>query len=114
MTAEEFRGLALAFPGATEGEHMSHPDFRVGGKIFATLGPEGDWGMVKLPLDLQGSLEAEAPGVFEAFGGSWGRQGCTRVWLAAVDESTVEKALSAAWRRTAPRRLVEEVDGEFP
>ena len=51
MTADEFRGLALDLPEAVEGAHMGHPDFRVGGKIFASLGPDEAWGMVKLPPD---------------------------------------------------------------
>ncbi len=53
MTAKQFRRLALGFPEATENEHMGHPDFRVRGRIFATLGPDEDWGMVKLTPEQQ-------------------------------------------------------------
>lgn len=48
MTAAEFRILALSLPEATEAAHVGHPDFRIRGKIFATLGPDEAWGMVKL------------------------------------------------------------------
>jgi hypothetical protein len=40
MTVDEFRSLALGFPGTVESAHMNHPDFRAGGRIFATLGPD--------------------------------------------------------------------------
>jgi hypothetical protein len=53
MTQDEFRALALELPGAIEDSHMGHPDFRIGGRIFATLGPKPDHGMVKLPIDTQ-------------------------------------------------------------
>ena len=58
MTADEFRSLALSFPETSENAHMGHPDFRVRGKIFATLGPDEDWGMVKLTTDQQARLSA--------------------------------------------------------
>jgi hypothetical protein len=112
MTADEFRRLALDLPGASEAAHMGHPDFRVGGKIFATLGPDGDWGMVKLTPDQQASFRRLEPAVFEPFAGAWGRRGCTRVWLAAAQELTARQALVAAWRNTAPKRLAQEYDEE--
>jgi hypothetical protein len=110
MTAGEFRALALGLPEAAEAGHMGHPDFRVRGKVFATLGPDGDWGMVKLTPDEQGLFVRTAPGVFAPFNGAWGRRGCTRVTLAAADEPTVRQALAAAWRNTAPKRLAAEWD----
>ncbi len=63
MTADQFRKLALRLPEALEGEHMGHPDFRVGGKIFATLGPRGDWGMVKLTPEQQAVFVGAAGGL---------------------------------------------------
>ena len=110
MTADEFRSLALSLPEAVEDAHMGHPDFRVGGKIFATLGPDDDWGMVKLTPDEQASFVHAEPKVFEAFNNAWGRRGCTKVWLAKAKKSSVQPALIAAWRNTAPKRLVEEYD----
>lgn len=108
MTAEEFRRIALGLPGATEGAHMGHADFRVGGKIFASLGPDEDWAMVKLTAEGQAERVGRWPGVFEPFAGAWGRQGSTRVVLARVRAPTARKALVEAWRNVAPRRLVDE------
>ena len=108
MTADEFRSLALALPEASEGAHMDHPDFRVRGKIFATLGPGEEWGMVKLTPDLQASFVGAEPDVFQPIPGGWGRRGATKVILEAAEELTVRQALLAAWRNTAPKRLVLE------
>ena len=112
MTPDEFRRLALSLPEAAESSHMDHPDFRVGGKIFATLGPDEEWGMVKLPPDDQRRLVRSRPDVFEPFPGAWGRQGSTKVRLEAARRKTVHEALVAAWRNTAPKRLVRQYDAE--
>lgn len=112
MTADEFRRLALELPEASEAEHMGHPDFRVRGKIFATLGPDEDWGMVKLTTDLQASFVRTEPDVFQPIKGAWGRRGCTRVCLASAQELTVRQALIMAWRNTAPKRLVQQFNGD--
>src|SRR5258708_4764003 len=112
MTGNEFRRAALSFLEASEEAHMGHPDFRVGGKIFATLGPEEDWGMVKLTPAQQAELVCEEPEVFRPANGAWGRRGSTIVQLAKADAMTVRQALLAAWRNTAPKRLVKEHDGE--
>ncbi|MSR57054.1 MAG: MmcQ/YjbR family DNA-binding protein [Planctomycetaceae bacterium] len=111
MTAGEFRSLALGFPETIESAHMNHPDFRVGGKIFATLGPDETWGMVKLTPAQQASFRRDKSGVFHPASGAWGRQGSTIVRLHDADQATVEQALIAAWRNTAPKRLVKEYDG---
>src|SRR5437660_567646 len=108
VTADEFRNLALSLPEASEDAHMGHPDFRVRGKIFATLGPDEDWGMVKLTLEQQASLIRTEPNVYQPASGAWGRRGCTIVRLAGADLATVREALIAAWRNTAPKRLVQE------
>ena len=112
MTADEFRSLALALPETSEGEHVNHPDFRVGGKIFATLGPDGDWGMVKLTPDQQAFYVRTESAVFGPFNGAWGRRGCTKVILATAQELTVRQALAAAWRNIAPKKLVRDHDVE--
>lgn len=108
MTADEFRALALGLPEAVEEEHMKHPDFRVAGKIFATLGPKEEWGMVKLTPDQQASFMRTDPKVFEPVKGAWGRRGCTYVRLADADELSVRHALIAAWRNNAPKKLAKE------
>ncbi len=102
MTANDFRRIALEFPGASEGAHMGHPDFRMNGKIFATLHyPDESWGMVKLPLEHQDNFVQIQPEVFLPVKGAWGRQGCTNVRLEAVDESTLQHALRLAWSKAA-------------
>jgi hypothetical protein len=109
MTADEFRKVALSLPEATESAHMNHPDFRVKGKIFATLGPAGaDWGMVKLTPQQQTRWVALEPAVFAPVKGGWGQKGATKVSLAAATEDVVRPALIEAWRNVAPKRLVQE------
>lgn len=99
MTPDQFRKLALALPGAVEGEHMQHPDFRAGGRIFATLGPDLTWGMVKLGEEEQQAFTRAEPAVFAPVAGAWGRGGATKVHLAAARAPSVRRALEAAWRR---------------
>ncbi len=107
MTAAEFRRLALSLPGAEEREHMNHPDFRVGGKIFATLGyPDASRGMVKLFPDQQADFVAADPKSFVPVNGAWGKQGCTHVLLKTADKEKVKKAMRAAWERVAPKALL--------
>src|SRR4051812_22044215 len=97
MTAKQFRKLALGLPEATETAHMGHPDFRVGGKIFATLGPDEDWAMVKLTPEEQARLVHLEPDVYKPASGAWGRGGSTIVQLADADSTTVKEALTLAW-----------------
>lgn len=112
MTADEFRQLALSFPEAEERSHMDHPDFRVGGKIFATIAPGGERGMVKLTPEQQAVLTRTEP-AFEPAAGAWGRNGSTMVRFAEADEVTVRQALAAAWKNTAPKSLLNKYDQPF-
>ncbi|MGE0158737.1 MAG: MmcQ/YjbR family DNA-binding protein [Gemmatimonadales bacterium] len=107
MTPDQFRALALALPEAVESSHMGHADFRVGGKVFATLGyPDADHGAVTLPPDEQAYF-VKAHGVaFEPAKGAWGKSGSTIVRLAKAPRKAVEAALEAAWRKRAPKRLL--------
>lgn len=99
MTADQFRAIALSFPDAVESFHMNHPDFRVGGKIFATLGyPNGKWGALSLPTDEQACLIDAEPEGFIPAKGAWGRAGATQVCLARVRLSSVRSALKIAWQ----------------
>ena len=107
MTADQFRTIALSFPEAVEAQHMGHPDFRVDGRIFATLGPKGDWAMVKLTPDQQSAFLAEHRDVFAPASGAWGRGGATIIRLSEVKQATARKAVIAAWRNTAPKRLID-------
>jgi hypothetical protein len=109
VTANDFRRLALAQPEATESAHMDHPDFRVRGKIFATLGhPADGWGMVKLTPEQQHYFSKDYPDAFAPVKGAWGRRGATSVNLKIATKQTLIKALQAAWRNTAPKRLTEQ------
>jgi hypothetical protein len=107
MTAKDFRQLALALPETEEHAHMKHPDFRVGGKIFATLGyPDKTRGMVKLSPEDQHYFSKDYPDAFVPVKGAWGRKGATSVHLKAAKKDILRKALDAAWRNTAPKRLL--------
>jgi hypothetical protein len=100
MTADDFRRIALDMTGASEGAHMGHPDFRVGGRIFATLHPDLKGGMVTLTPEQQREFVASHPDVFTPENGAWGLQGCTAVRLSAADEETVGEAMTLAGRNS--------------
>lgn len=113
MTVTGFRRLVLSMPEAVEGEHQGHPDFRVCKKIFATLFErDGEtWGMLKLTPQQQADFVATSPMIFSPLSGGWGRRGCTRVFLPAVDRASapiLRNAIFTAWCNSAPRRLPAE------
>jgi hypothetical protein len=111
MTLNDFRCLALSFPEAVEAEHMNHPDFRVAGKIFATLAyPDRTYGMVKLPPLDQLKFVRELPEVFTPVPGYWGKNGATHVHLKKATKKTLQPALTAAWRNVAPKQLVKDFE----
>jgi len=115
MTPDEFRNLALALPDAQECTHMAHPDFRVGGRIFATLGyPDEAWAMVKLFPDQQAAFIAAAPKAFSPVKGAWGKQGCTSILLAKAKKRKVQEALYAAWRKTAVHTAIRKLEAQMP
>ncbi|HYD14444.1 MAG TPA: MmcQ/YjbR family DNA-binding protein [Allosphingosinicella sp.] len=103
-SADDFRRLALAFPGAEEQAHMGHPDFRVGGKIFATLhgAGKGTGAVMLLPEQQELAMAAE-PEAFRPAAGAWGRDGSTVVGLAEVSDEWLERALAWAWAKRAPK-----------
>jgi predicted DNA-binding protein (MmcQ/YjbR family) len=98
MKPNDFRKIALRMHEAIQGEHMAHPDFRVNGRIFATLHPDGKQGMVKVTPDQQRDFMHQHPATFTPASGAWGRQGCTMVQLSAVDEETLGEAMTLAWQ----------------
>lgn len=103
MTSDEFREIALSFPDTEERSHMNHPDFRVGGKIFATLGPDMTWGMAKLTPEQQQDYLRMEP-TFTPASGKWGDGGATIITLAAADEGTVHQALNTAWQNISSKK----------
>jgi hypothetical protein len=106
VTAADFRRIALSLPEVVEGSHFGQADFRVGGKIFATLGLASEgYGVLLLSPEQQAGMLEDEPEIFSPVPGGWGRKGSTRVRLAKVAPDILEGALRTAWRRKAPKRL---------
>jgi hypothetical protein len=97
LTPEAFRKLVLALPDAVEDSHMGHPDFRIGGRIFASIYQDLERGMVKLAPAEQRAFVQKHPDQFAPASGAWGRAGCTEVRFAEASPATVRAALTAAW-----------------
>ena len=106
MTADDFREIALDLEGAVESAHMGHPDFRVNGRIFATLQANLESGAVMLAPEEQQELLRTYPKTFTPASGAWGRQGSTMVRLAGAEPAAVRGAILMAWQRalTLPAR----------
>jgi hypothetical protein len=110
VTVEQYRRLCLGMPQAYEGSHMDHPDFRVRGKIFATLyRQERGLAMVKLKPPQQRDVIEKHPGAFAPIAGGWGRMGATEVRLSSVDQSTMRAVIRMAWRNVAPENLLDDM-----
>ena len=104
MAPEGFRRIALGLKNVVEHAHHGHPDFRVGGRIFATLGyPDKKWAMVSLTPDQQRSWVRDHPAVFVPVKGGWGERGATNVRLETVDEEALGEALTRAWRNAVEK-----------
>jgi hypothetical protein len=98
MNAADFRRIALSFEGAEESSHMGAPDFRVGGRIFATLASQSDgYGNLMLSPELQAELIEARPDAFLPVAGGWGRMGSTHVRLAKANKTLLEAAMQMAW-----------------
>ena len=97
-TADDFRRIALGLQGVVEGAHMGHPDFRVHGKVFASLTADGQQGSVRLTPETQAACIADNPDAFAPASGAWGRQGWTSVQLAAASLDALGEALTLAWQ----------------
>ena len=102
MSQNRFRRVALGLPEVVESAHQGHADFRVGKRIFATLGyPDDNWGMVKLTPEQQSVLVEAEPEIFRPVPGGWGKQGNINVRLAKADPVTLQSALTMAWQNIA-------------
>ena len=102
MNAADFRRIALSLPGAEEGSHMGSADFRVGGRIFATLAAQKlGYGNLMLDLEHQTAFVEEQPEVFLPISGGWGRMGMTHIRLAEANEDLLTGALRTAWNLRA-------------
>ncbi len=99
MNSADFRRIALSLEGAVESSHMGSPDFRVGGRIFATLASESQgYGNLSFTPEQQAEFVAEAPEVFVPIAGGWGRMGMTHIRLSKTNEEQLAGALRAAWQ----------------
>jgi len=99
MTASDFRRIALSFPGAEEGSHMGAEDFRVGGRIFATLASvKQGYGNLMLTPEHQAAFVQEQPEIFLPIAGGWGKSGATHIRLAAANEDVLTGALLTAYK----------------
>jgi len=114
MNEAAFRRVALGLEGAIESAHMGHPDFRAAGRIFATLKGDGVHGMVKLTPQQQGAFVSDHPAAFMLESGAWGRQGCTRVVLRAVDPEILDEAMTLAWRNAVDHQPAKRKRGAKP
>lgn len=110
VSVEQARTVALSMPQAVEGAHQGHPDFRVHGKIFATLRPVEGRFVVKLAAIDQEALLASEPGSFAT--NAWSKQGWLEVRLERVGAGLLREVVEAAWGHVAPRRLAAQVEAE--
>ena len=100
MTPADFRRIALSLEGAEEGSHMGAVDFRVGGRVFATLASQAQgYGNLMLTPQEQAAFVEELPDAFVPIAGGWGRMGMTHIVLANANEDLLRGALQTAWRR---------------
>jgi hypothetical protein len=121
LNAADFRRIALSLEGAEEGSHMGAPDFRVGGRIFATLASQHEgYGNLMLTPEIQADFVNEAAEVFLPIRGGWGRMGMTHIRLAKASEDVLAGALRAAWKlrlekngrtRSKPRKNTKRRSG---
>jgi YjbR len=99
MKPSDFRRVALSLEGAEEGLHLGAVDFRVGGRIFATLASEKQgYGNLMLTPELQAEFVGELPDIFLPIHGGWGRMGATHIRLTKASEDVLAGALRAAWK----------------
>jgi len=109
MKAADFRRIALALPGAEEGSHMGNPDFRVGGRIFATLASQKQgYGNLMLEPGQQSAFVQDLPDVFVPIAGGWGRMGMTHIRLAQASEDVLKGALRTAWKLRVEKNAKSE------
>jgi len=106
LTPDDIRRLALALPEAHEAPHFESTSFRVGKKIFATMGPAEPSIVLKLDPEDQRNLAEGRPGVVAPVEGYWGRSGWTRVHTGETDASELAGLLRMAWAQVAPKRLI--------
>jgi hypothetical protein len=114
VTANQVRRIALTLPETEEKSHFGQPDFRVRGKIFVDLSPDGKWGTLKLAPEAQAMLIAAKPDAYVPAAGAWGRGGWTRFVLAKVSAPELTGLIEDAFRLVAPKKLIAAKSGSAP
>lgn len=105
MTADDIRALALLLPEADELPHFERASFRVRGKIFATLPPDGERVVLKLPVEIKESLRQSDPEAVIPLPGAWGRGGWTQLAIGRMEAAKLADLIRLAWAQVAPKSL---------
>jgi hypothetical protein len=111
VTVDDIRRLALSLPEAVEQPHFDRTSFRVRDKIFATLHPNGEWVMLKLPIEVKEAVIAADPQAHIALPGAWERSGSTQLEIGRMDEGKLTDLVLLAWRGVAPKALWSKGEG---
>lgn len=111
LSQAEARAIALSFPETTEAPHFEKTSFRVGKKIFATMGGAEQPVVVKLLPDQQAMMLDVRPDLYTRIAGTWGQSGWTEVHLGAADKDAFRHALDLSYRNVAPKKLIKQLDG---
>jgi hypothetical protein len=115
MNTADFRRIALSLEGAEEGSHMGAADFRVGGRIFATLASAKEgYGNLMITPELQAAFIADRPDLYLPVRGGWGRMGMTHIRLAVADEDSLRGALRTAWKLRIEKNKNSSKKGTAP
>lgn len=115
MNSDDFRRIALSLDDAEESSHMGQPDFRVGGRIFATLASAAQgYGNLMLTPEQQAAFVEELPDIFLPIAGGWGRMGMTHIRLAAANEEVLAGALRTAWKLRLDKNANSGQKGRTP
>ncbi|MCA9518798.1 MAG: MmcQ/YjbR family DNA-binding protein [Myxococcales bacterium] len=112
ITLDDYRRIALSLPETEERSHFEQPDFRVKGKIFATMHKDGLTGALKIEPLAQAALVAAHPDALTPASGAWGRSGWTTVTFAAIDADLAERLVRDSWRLVAPKKLAATLPPE--
>ncbi len=89
---------------------FGNADFRVNGKIFATLGLEKEgYGVLLLTPEQQAGMVEDEPDIFSPVPGGWGRKGSTRVRLAKVAPDILKGRVAHRLAQKSPKALIQAV-----
>lgn len=107
LTEADVRRIALALPQSVEAPHFETASFRVGKKIFCTLGAASDRIVLKFDPEDQANLILDAPDALTPVPGAWGRKGWTHAAYGGLSEARLEMLMRLAWATVAPKRLLK-------